>query len=654
VLDGADVAAASFSPIADTSWSYAQLRVDAGAHRIHGPVSFGLTSYGWDFFDAYSWPGGTRLAPVADVASVDLTPASSTVTVGDQHCLLATVSDADGRPVAGVRLDWTVSGTHADAGSGQADGAGRVEICLRSDTVGADTVTAEVSTIADTATVTWTDAAVNHAPVAQTQDLVTAEDSEVPLVLGASDVDGDDLAFTITRAPAHGRLTGIAPHLTYQPDHDYAGVDDFSFRVCDNGLTHGQPDPLCDSATVGLRMTPVNDAPTVTLAPTNQQVQYSDPITPITVTAADVDNVPDELTATLSWKRAGDLSFVSGPALGRVDVGPSGGSASGAWQVAGRAMVPAGDYVVRVTVSDGSAIKTVDAAVTVLPETAAVSYSGDSMVNTGTGGTATLKLSASVAEAADGSLGDRLGTTSARFTVYRFSDTLLQSPVQTCQGLVHAANGGFVADCQVTGLTSDSYVVVVDLLGNGYYVAPIETAGATVVTPSAGFTTGGGWLIDPVTPTRANFGFNVKSDNTGRVKGQSLYIYRVTVSDRSVRNDTGGFLPAGFYSWIVKSNAISTLSQRCTTSAPLVCTASFAGKANVTAVNSQTRLAYSLGGNFSFQIDVTDAGEPGSSAGSTADQYAVRLLQKDGTLYYRLGTPTNQIRLAGGNIQVRR
>jgi hypothetical protein len=60
-----------------------------------------------------------------------------------------------------------------------------------------------------------------------------------------------------------------------------------------------------------------------------------------------------------------------------------------------------------------------------------------------------------------------------------------------------------------------------------------------------------------------------------------------------------------------------------------------------------------------FQVDVTDASEPGSSPGSGPDSYAIRIWTSNGT-FYRVGTsstdidhPGTQIPITGGNIQVR-
>ena len=190
-----------------------------------------------------------------------------------------------------------------------------------------------------------------------------------------------------------------------------------------------------------------------------------------------------------------------------------------------------------------------------------------------------------------------------------------------------------------------------ELLANPYYVAPVENAVVTVVLGGTGFTTGGGWLNEPNLGSRSNFGFTVKYLKNANIQGNSLYIYRKVLATSQVINSVT--LPAGQYNWIIKSNAMGGLTQSCTTTTPKVCTATFTGKSNITAVNRTTGIAYSLGGNYNFQVDVTDAAEPGSSPGAGPDKYAIRVWDTATGTYYQLGTPAAQLVINGGNIQVR-
>jgi len=214
--------------------------------------------------------------------------------------------------------------------------------------------------------------------------------------------------------------------------------------------------------------------------------------------------------------------------------------------------------------------------------------------------------------------------------------------------------GKGTAGCTLTSVGADNYIVKAELVTNGWYAYSATNAAATVTVAGTGFTTGGGWLTEPQLGTRSNFGFTVKYLKSGGIQGNSLYIYRKTVAANSTANPSGGYLPAGQYNWIIKSNSMTGLSQTGDTPCPtgVVCKSTFTGKSNVTAVNRATGVAYSLGGNRQFQVDVTDLGEPGASSSTTPDTYAIRVWDGSGT-YYQLGTPSGQRNLEGGNIQVR-
>ena len=67
------------------------------------------------------------------------------------------------------------------------------------------------------ATVSIAVSAVDDAPIAHDHSVATNEATPLPLVLDATDVEGDALGYTIVSAPAHGTLTGTAPNLTIRP-----------------------------------------------------------------------------------------------------------------------------------------------------------------------------------------------------------------------------------------------------------------------------------------------------------------------------------------------------------------------------------------------------------------------------------------------------
>jgi len=119
----------------------------------------------------------------------------------------------------------------------------------------------------------------NVAPVTNSQNLTTAEDTAKAITLTASDANGDALTYAIATPPARGTLTGTAPNLTYTPAANYNGSDSFDYIVTD---------PLMSIAkgTVSLTVTPVNDAPVAN----NQSVPTAlNTAALITLSATDVD-----------------------------------------------------------------------------------------------------------------------------------------------------------------------------------------------------------------------------------------------------------------------------------------------------------------------------------------------------------------------------
>lgn len=133
----------------------------------------------------------------------------------------------------------------------------------------------------DTATVFLEINPVNDRPVARdlTGDddrIATPEDTPKGITLSASDVDSTNLNFTIVDEPDHGSLTGNGANKTYTPNPNYNGPDSFTFEVCDDDSPK-----LCDSGTIEILVTPINDAPVIDLKPaddttTDDEVQFTE------------------------------------------------------------------------------------------------------------------------------------------------------------------------------------------------------------------------------------------------------------------------------------------------------------------------------------------------------------------------------------------
>src|SRR6185369_2565773 len=108
------------------------------------------------------------------------------------------------------------------------------------------------TTNSSVATVFIAISAVNDAPVANGQSVITAEDTPKAITLTASDIENDPLTFAIVTAPTNGTLSGFNPNtgaVTYTPNTNFNGADTFIFLVND-GQTNSA------AAAVSITVTP--------------------------------------------------------------------------------------------------------------------------------------------------------------------------------------------------------------------------------------------------------------------------------------------------------------------------------------------------------------------------------------------------------------
>jgi hypothetical protein len=96
------------------------------------------------------------------------------------------------------------------------------------------------------ATVTLTINAVNDAPAASGQSVVTAAGAAKTITLAGSDLENSPLTFSVIAQPGKGILGGTAPNLTYTPNANVSGTDSFTFKASDG---------TADSATATVNIT---------------------------------------------------------------------------------------------------------------------------------------------------------------------------------------------------------------------------------------------------------------------------------------------------------------------------------------------------------------------------------------------------------------
>jgi hypothetical protein len=309
-------------------------------------------------------------------------------------------------------------------------------------------------------------------------------------------------------------------------------------------------------------------------------------------------------------------------------------------------MSPAGTYSLMLTGSGFNpnyAVTLINGTLTVTQEDATITYTGDTLVTASSNSNATVNLTAAVQEAQDGSLGNALAGKLVKFSIYKGNNVTMTTVDYSATGTIGAGN---IAITSVS-LPADDYTMKLEFVSNGYYTAPVEAAAFTVVNPTSGMTTGGGWLTDP-NGRRANFGFTVRYVPSGNPQGNSNYIYR------DMRDLSAYGAPAGVrdYDIIIKSNALSAMSLDKTVTPA---TGVFTGKNNVFAIDRLTGLSYNIaaGQGLQFEVDLTDAGN-----GAAGDTYALRVWNNTGTYkavggYTASGKNTGQVAIGGGNLQVK-
>ena len=77
---------------------------------------------------------------------------------------------------------------------------------------------------------------VNDAPIAKSQKVQTAHDTNISITLSGEDADSDTLTYKITTNPSHGTLSGTGSQRVYTPDTDYNGTDTFGYKVNDGSV----------------------------------------------------------------------------------------------------------------------------------------------------------------------------------------------------------------------------------------------------------------------------------------------------------------------------------------------------------------------------------------------------------------------------------
>ena len=162
-LNGAPIPPAQFTQLGSTAYYTTQLDVPLGTYQLQAPVGIGVVVYGFGSPSvvttsiqqmSYGFSSGYRLAPLASALQLTVAP-SATLPVNQQVCVNATVTNAQGQPMAGVSVDFAVAGANPGTGSAVSNANGVATYCYTGTVAGPDTVTATSGAVSASTPVTW-------------------------------------------------------------------------------------------------------------------------------------------------------------------------------------------------------------------------------------------------------------------------------------------------------------------------------------------------------------------------------------------------------------------------------------------------------------------------------------------------------------------
>ncbi len=132
---------------------------------------------------------------------------------------------------------------------------------------------------------------VNDAPLAENVNATTDEDIAVAIRLLATDVDSDEITYSITLDPSSGTLSGAAPDLTYTPLDGFSGTDFFQYSASDGELNS-------TVAEVRIIVVPAPNNPPAAFAGVDQEVTLGDLIALDGSASSD----PDDDALSYAWE----------------------------------------------------------------------------------------------------------------------------------------------------------------------------------------------------------------------------------------------------------------------------------------------------------------------------------------------------------------
>jgi len=571
-----------------------------------------------------------NVAPIValdDIAPIDeggtASAAGTFADVGTADTHTATIDWGDGSGAVPLTLgDGTFSAQHTYVDNGTYP----VEVCVTDDDDGETCATKDAGV-------------ANVAPEVSTSPIDPIDENTAATLSGTfADVGtADTHTATIDWGDGSGAVPLTLGDGTFSAQHTYVDNGTYPVEVC---VTDDDDGETCRtrSATVN------NVAPVVTSSHENIGAQYSDVVQTVTVNASDVPADAADLAVSTSWGPLGDPLVVGLPPGLTLD-GSCGPDSSCTHTISGVAGVPAGSYVIEVTVNDDVTASSVQIALTVTAEDARAD-----MVSTDLAVEVEVDGDDDDADAVTVLVEVREVEPDVAAVAAAAGD--IGKAVLSAQATPVGPGSPVTGTCTPTGVTGSGYDAVLTVsctfpdvpvnvysvgltIGGGYYTGSGEDM-FVVFDPDLGFTTGGGWFYWPGTADattgypgdRTNFGYTAKYKRNGSDAQGNLLMIR--------------HLPDGTR-YRVKSNALDALALGETAEYRW---ASFIGKATYLEPGWPHAV-----GNHAFTVYVEDRGEPGRD-----DRFWIQVRDKQRKVIDAgsLAAPAaaEAVTLERGNIQV--
>ncbi|HEY8358775.1 MAG TPA: tandem-95 repeat protein, partial [Ramlibacter sp.] len=319
--------------------------------------------------DSYTYTVTSGGVTETATVTVTVTPVDDATSFGgnttgaraeDAGAITGTLSATDGDGMAAPNYAVTGGAAHGTAGI---DATGAWTYTPRADYNGPDSFTVTVTDDAGNTATQVISLAVTAVADARADAATVVEDGSVTTAVRGNDTfEGATPTLTAVSQGAHGTVIIIdaaAGTIRYTPDANWNGTDSYTYTVTSGGVT--------ETATVTVRVTPVNDPATFGGATTGAGAEDAGAITG-TLTAADA---ADGMAAP-------GFTVTGNPAHGTATIN----AATGAWRYTPTADYNGADsFTVTVTDDDGNTSTrvvnlTVSAAVDIAPNSASVNEDG--------------------------------------------------------------------------------------------------------------------------------------------------------------------------------------------------------------------------------------------------------------------------------------